>query len=61
LLYNQKKIPIEYIYTEDINIFDLEKVGEFKNQRHVKMPPKTIFNRLYESQPEENAISLIKD
>ena len=65
-LYTQRKKPIEYIYDQNINISDVEKIGEIELGRGdikncVKSKPFDILLKLFKGHPEEKGIEAFKN
>lgn len=63
-VYTRRKIPIEYIYESDIDVSDVQKIGEMsiriKNQEEFKkiieLKPFDLLLKLFKGQPEEKGI-----
>ena len=63
-VYTRRKIPIEYIYESDIDVSDVQKIGEMsiriKNQEELKktieLKPFDLLLKLFKGQPEEKGI-----
>ena len=63
-VYTRRKIPIEYIYESDIDVSDVQKIGEMsiriKNEEELKkiieLKPFDLLLKLFKGQPEEKGI-----
>jgi len=60
-LYKQKKKAIEYIYSHNIDISKVERIGDVKISTVEKQSIKELFLKLFANSPEENAVSRMKD
>ena len=63
-VYTRRKLPIEYIYESDIDISEIQKIGdtsiEIKNEEELKkiieLKPFDLLLKLFKGQPEEKGI-----
>lgn len=63
-VYTKRKLPIEYIYESDIDISEIQKIGdtsiEIKNEEELKkiieLKPFDLLLKLFKGQPEEKGI-----
>lgn len=63
-VYTRRKLPIEYIYESDIDISEIQKIGdtsiEIKNEEELKkiieLKPFDLLLKLFKGQPEERGI-----